>query len=133
MRECLKLVEPNDVMALNAIMDEGKAPSHELLGRCFPNAVDLFGKFMGANPMANMLWPIEIVRAFWRMHKGREPRCAVMQGKVMITHMLGNMVKVRLDGDNKMITVANKYRLAILKGDTVYFHRHIIAEVVLAD
>jgi hypothetical protein len=56
-----------------------------------------------------------------------------MQGKVMITHMLGNMVKVRLDGDNKMITVANKYRLAILKGDTVYFHRHIIAEVVLAD
>jgi hypothetical protein len=132
MRERLKLVKPNDVMALNALMDEGKAPSHDLLGRCFPNAVDLFGKFIGANPMSNRLWPIEIVRAFWRMHKGREPRCAVMHGEVETTNMLGNMVKVKLDG-GRMIPVANKYKLAILKGDTVYFHKHIIAEVVLAD
>src|ERR1035437_154849 len=133
MRERLKLIKPDDVLTLNSLVDDSKNPSHELLGRCFPDAVDLFGKFMGANPMSNRLWPIEIVREFWHMHKGREPKCAVMQGKVMTTNMLGNMVKVRLDGDNKMVTVANKYKLAILKGDTVYFHRHIIAEVVLAD
>jgi hypothetical protein len=132
MRKCLKLVKPNDVMALNALMDEGKAPSHELLGRCFPDAVDLFGKFMGANPMSNRLWPIEIVREFWRMHKGCEPKCAVMHGKVETAMMFGHMVKVKLDG-GRMITVANKYKLAILKEDIIFFHRHIIAEVVLAD
>lgn len=133
MREHLGLVEPVDVLALNSFMDDGKDPSHELLGQGFPNAVGTFGKFIGDDPLSKRPWPVEMVRAYWRMHKGREPRCAVMHGEVMTTHMLGNMVKVKLDGGNKMITVANKYKLAILKGDIVYFHRHIIAEVVLAD
>jgi hypothetical protein len=132
MNERLKRVKPNDVIILNALMDEGRVPSHELLGRAFPNAVESFGLFMGDDPLSDRPWPVEIVRAFWRLHTGREPKCAVMHGKVEPAVMLGNMVKVRLDGD-RTVTVANKYKLAILKGDTVYFHRHIIAEVELAD
>jgi hypothetical protein len=136
MREHLGLVEPVDVLALNSFVfvDDGKDPSHELLGRGFPNAVGTFGKFIGDDPLSKHPWPVEMVRAYWRMHKGREPKCAVMYGKVEEAKMLlGNMVKVRLGGSNKMMTVANKYKLAILKKDTVYFHRYIIAEVVLAD
>jgi hypothetical protein len=133
MRERLKLVKPADVLALNSLVDNGEDPDQELLKRAFPNAFYPFGEFMGADPLSVKSWPVEIVSAFWRLHTGREPRCAVMHGKVEEAKMLlGNMVRVKLESGRIMI-VANRFKLAVLKRDTVFFHRDVIAEVELAD
>jgi hypothetical protein len=132
-RERRKLIKPNDVMVLNVLVDGGEEPDHYLLWRCFPDAARLFGEFMGENTLLDDPWPIEIVKEFWRLHIGREPKCAVMHGKVETANMLGNMVKIKIEGLDKIVVAANRYKLPISKDDRVFFHRHIIAEVERAD
>jgi hypothetical protein len=114
----------HQVEALNALVDSDARPDHRLLLECFPSAVCLFGLFIGDDPIADDLWPVEMVREFWRMHKGRKPQCDVFHGVVESVNDI--FVKVMV-GDRK-IPVFNRYKLQVSKGNIVFLHHNIIAE-----
>jgi hypothetical protein len=123
-RELHAFIRPEDVKELEALVDGGLDPSHELLERCFPNAVWSFGKSAGINPSAENPWPFEKVRGFWRSHRGDAPECAVSSGKVSEVGEIS--IHVGIGGIET--PVFNRYGLKVEIGDTVFIHKHVIVE-----
>ena len=124
-------IKPADVKILKDLINERKDPSHELLARCFPVAIESFKKHSGIYPLAPEPWPIEAVRNYWRQHKGKSKGCAVMYGEVETIDniCIGVICRNKKKSKKVIITVFNKYGFPLCIGDTVYFHSHAITEV----
>ena len=125
MRKKWDLVSRKDAREVSGLLYGRKDICHELLNRCFSNAVLAFGEFAGIDPLGKDPWLVEQVRIFWREHKGRSPSCDVKQGVVEIVK--GNVVRVHVG--TKIAHIINRYSLPVKLGDIVFFHHHIIAEV----
>lgn len=118
------LIGQEDAQELGMFVKEGRSPSRELLQRCFPEAYRSFVQFAEiGHPERD--WPVEVVRNFWRQHKGGCLSCAVMCGKV---EMVMDM-NVRVRCPDKTVIALNPYGLPVEIGNIVYFHLRVIAEV----
>ena len=112
-----------------ALVDTGKDPTHALLKVCFPDAVSSFEDSAGMDHVADEdPWPVELVREFWRAHKGWKdvPTCAVMRG-IVESIVVGDKFAMVNSGGNTTPAI-NRYGLAVKQGDTVYLHQHHIIE-----
>ena len=127
-----KLISWKELDQLHYLANTDGEPTHDLLRSCFKDAFPAFCVFSGIDQSDNRPWPVEVVRRFWRQHKGRVPGCAVMSGKIdKIIASLSFICLVNCDG--KTVPVFNRYKLPVTVGDTVFFHQHIIAEVEKAN
>lgn len=100
-------------------------PTHRLLWRCFPSAVEKYVDSIGVDPFDLRPWTAESVRAFWRNHKGRVRECDTIRGIVDSVNEISAMIVV---GD-KRVRVFNKHKFSISPGDTAFCHLFGIAEV----
>lgn len=124
-REKRGLISPEDVLKLETLIFVGGDPTPEELKRCFPHAVSSFMKFTNIFWLSDP-WPVEKVREFWRVHKGRVKACDVMRG--VIDLMADHFLIVNCDG--VLVEAENEYEFSLTVGDTVYLHHNIVAEVI---
>ena len=119
------LITLDQAAGLEILVNSGRDPDHRLFGECFPDAIRLFVEAAKINPLGYEPWSVELVRNFWRAHKGRAPRCAVMTGEVKVS----NDFVVKIDHEGSIRPAFNRYRLPVKLGDTAFIHQHVLVEV----
>ena len=129
MKERRGIISWEDFKELTAIVDNGNSPTHNLLIRCFHIAVQSFAEFAGIDSLIENPWPVGKVREFWRKHQGRRLECAVVRGEVEKISDIRAQVRIKDREKDRSVLAFNRYELPISKGDTIFFHWHVITEV----
>ena len=126
-RRSRKLISEVDERIMEGLIQNKIAPSRQLLEQWFPDAVRSLILLYGLDEYLNEPWPVEIVRTFWRAHKGKDPRCATFCGPVVAIN--GIAVRVKVLQYLLPVSTFNYYAFPVALGDTAYFHINRITEV----
>ncbi len=110
---------------LTRCVDQNEEPDTRLLVNCYQAATGRFAQETGFDIRTLSDWPTDLVRPFWRKHKGRVRQCDTVVGKVLSFNEISALIAV---GDKKF-RAFNRYKLPIATDDLVYCHLFGIAEV----
>jgi hypothetical protein len=114
---------------LKQLINSNGQPKHRLLYYCFPRAYRRLKQYAEDNGLER--WALATVAEFWRYHHGREDGyegdCRVRPCAVVEANGNGAMATVECEGE--IIYVINIYHLPIQRGQVVYLHWRMIAEI----
>jgi len=109
---------------LERCFNSGEKIPHTLFEENFPVAVVKLKAFI-RDPLHDEPWPVEMVRSFCRLHKGKLPAC---DSKMDIAQEVdGLVVKVRRCG--RLVALVNHFRIRVGRLDSVHSHKGVIYDV----